>query len=182
MRATGPSAGLNPPETAEHPARQAGSAPPGTPIGSHYAQCFGCGDAQPDGLHLSAVAGTGVRVSAEFTVAAAHQGAPGLAHGGVLAAAFDEALGMLLWLLAKPAVTRRLETDFLRPVPVGATLHIEAWCTGVDGRKIYSQAEGRLGGPQGQLAVRAAALFVSVPLEHFTAHGWGAGVPSAHNP
>jgi acyl-coenzyme A thioesterase PaaI-like protein len=182
VRVTGPSAGLEPPGSARPAERHPASAPAGAPIGSHYAHCFGCGDAQPGGLHLSAVAGEGVRVSAAFTVGEAHQGAPGLAHGGVLAAAFDEALGMLLWLLVTPAVTRRLETDFLHPVPVGSTLHIDAWCTGVAGRKIYSQAEGRLGGPDGPVAVRAAALFVRVPLTHFTTHGWGAGEPSAHNP
>lgn len=154
----------------------------GTEIASHYANCFGCGADSAGGLHLRAVAGSGVRVSASFTVAEAHQGAPGLAHGGVLAAAFDEALGKLLWLLATPAVTRRLETDFLIPVPVGSVLHIEAWCSGVDGRKIYCEAQGRLGGPQARVAVRAAALFVSVPLEHFSKHGWGAGQPEAYNP
>lgn len=99
-----------------------------------------------------------------------------------MAAAFDEALGKLLWLLATPAVTRRLETDFLLPVPVGSVLHIEAWCSGVRGRRIYSQAEGRIGGREGRLAVSAAALFIAVPLTHFTTHGWGAGWPEAYNP
>jgi dUTP pyrophosphatase len=156
---TGPSAGLRPPEAAAEPVRHPAGPQPGGRIGSHYEYCFGCGDKPPGGLHLSAVALEGVRVSATFTVTEAHQGAPGLAHGGVLAAAFDEALGMLLWLIARPAVTRRLETDFLAPVPVGSELHIEAWCTGMDGRKIYSEAVGRLGGPDGRVAVRAAALF-----------------------
>jgi acyl-coenzyme A thioesterase PaaI-like protein len=140
-------------------------------LGSHYDQCFGCGDAQPHGLRLEARAGEDVTVTAEFTVREAHQGAPGLAHGGVLVSALDETLGSLSWLLRVIAVTGRLESDFLLPVPVGATLHLTARCTAVAGRKIYSSAEGRIGGPDGPVAVRAEALFIEVKLDHFTDNG-----------
>jgi acyl-coenzyme A thioesterase PaaI-like protein len=112
-----------------------------------------------------------VSLTAEFTVQAAHQGAPGLAHGGVLATALDETLGSLNWLLRTIAVTGRLETDFVRPVPVGTTLHLEAEVTAVAGRKIYSRATGRIGGPDGPVAVRAEALFVEVKVDHFIDHG-----------
>jgi hypothetical protein len=53
-------------------------------------------------------------------------------------------------------------------VPVGTLVHLTAWCTGVDGRKAYLEGEGRIGGPDGPVAVRAAGLFIEVPLEHFT--------------
>jgi len=144
---------------------------PGTLLGSHYDQCFGCGDGQPHGLHLETRAAEGVVVTAEFTVRPAHQGAPGLAHGGVLAAALDETLGGLQWLLQTIAVTGRLETEYVRPVPVGTTLHLQARCTGIAGRKIYTTAEGRIGSPEGPVAIRADALFIEVQLEHFTRNG-----------
>ena len=35
------------------------------------------------------------------------------------------------------------------------------------GRKVYSVAEGRIGSATGPLAVRAASLFVIVPMTHF---------------
>jgi acyl-coenzyme A thioesterase PaaI-like protein len=153
----------------------------GERIGPHYARCFGCGGDHPTGLHLEAVTAEGLTVAARFTVTDVHQGAPGLAHGGVLAAAMDEALGMVVWLLRKPYVTGRLETDYLRPVPVGATLHIRTRCTGVSGRKAYLEAEAHVGAPDGPVAVRGAALFVEVPLEHFTRHGEGvAGMVPDH--
>jgi acyl-coenzyme A thioesterase PaaI-like protein len=117
------------------------------------------------------VAGEGLDVTATFTVKPSHQGGPGLAHGGVLTTAMDETLGTLNWLLHTAAVTGRLETDFVRPVPVDAELHIRAWVTGVHGRKIYSAGEGRIGGPDGPVAIRAQALFIEVKLEHFTTHG-----------
>ena len=72
-----------------------------------------------------------------------------------------------MWLLRAPAVTARLETDFLRPVPMGSTLHISARITGQVSRKVYCEAEGRLNSVDGELAVKAAALFVIVPMNHF---------------
>ena len=68
-------------------------------------------------------------------------------------------------------MTGRLETDFRRPVPVGQTLFISGRITGKADRKVYVQGEGRLGSPDGPLAVNAAALFITVGLEHFRAHG-----------
>jgi hypothetical protein len=34
-------------------------------------------------------------------------------------------------------------------------------------RKVYTSAEGRLNSPDGVIAVKAAALFVIVPMTHF---------------
>ncbi|URM89324.1 PaaI family thioesterase [Streptomyces sp. MRC013] len=165
------STALTPPAGARPPVRHPDAPAPGEPLGSHYAHCFGCGGGQPHGLHLEARAGEGVSVTAVFTVTPDHQGAPGLAHGGVLATALDETLGSLGWLLRVTAVTGRLETDFLLPVPVGAVLHLEAEVTAVHGRKIYSAAAGRIGGPEGPVAVRAEALFVEVKVDHFVDNG-----------
>ncbi|GIH99628.1 PaaI family thioesterase [Planobispora takensis] len=160
-----------PPPGATLPEPLPGAPAPGAALGSHYSRCFGCGDRHPTGLHLSAVTPDGVSVTAEFVVGEAHQGAPGLAHGGVLAAAMDEVIGMSVWLFQRPYVTGRLETDYLAPVPVGTTLHLRAWCTGMSGRKAYLEAEGRIGAPDGPVAVRAAALFIEVGMEHFAKHG-----------
>lgn len=130
---TPPPGAVLPPRAPEAPA-------PGTRLGSHYEHCFGCGPEHPGGLRIDAVAGQGLDVTAEFAVRSAHQGGPGLAHGGLLTTAMDETLGALNWLLHAPAVTGRLETDFVRPVPVDSVLHLRAWITGVHGRKIYSAA------------------------------------------
>jgi len=160
-----------PPADAVLPERNPRGPAPGEVIPSHYGLCYVCGDDHPAGLKLQVTAGEGLSLTGQFTVTEQHQGAPGLAHGGLLTAAFDDALGSLNWLLTAPAVTGRLETDFRRPVPVGSTLFIEAHVVGVKGRKIFTRATGRLDAPDGPLAVSAAALFVQVPLEHFTRHG-----------
>jgi acyl-coenzyme A thioesterase PaaI-like protein len=160
-----------PPPDAKPPRRHPEAPPPGAILGSHYDKCFACGEVQEHGLRMQVSAGEGVSVRAEFTVAGAHQGAPGLAHGGVLTAALDEAMGSVLWLLRTVAVTGRLEADFLAPVPVGSTLHLTATCEAVVGRKIYVSADGRLDAPDGPVAVRATSVFIEVALEHFIEHG-----------
>lgn len=160
-------ASTTPPEGAVIPERHPKSPATGSVIPSHFKHCFGCGELHPTGLHLVAHVGEGLDITAQFTVTENHQGAPGLAHGGLLSLAFDEALGKLMWLLRAPAVTARLETDFLRPVPMGSVLYISASITGQVGRKVYSEAIGRLDGPDGDIAVRAASLFVIVPMKHF---------------
>lgn len=159
-----------PPVEVEQPAPHPHTPKPGTKVPMHYVECFGCGDVD-GGLHMASTMGENRVLHSHFTVTAAHQGAPGLAHGGILAAAFDEALGAAVGnLLQRPAVTGRLETDFVRPVPVGSTLLITARIDGVAGRKLYASAEGRLDTADGPVALRARALFVEVGFEHFTRH------------
>lgn len=160
-------ASTTPPDGAIIPERHSEAPATGTKIPSHFAHCFGCGEKHPTGLHLVAHVGDAMNITAEFVVSENHQGAPGLAHGGLLSLAFDEALGKLMWLLRAPAVTARLETDFLKPVPMGSKLFISAEITGQVSRKVYCSAVGRLNSADGEVAVRAAALFVIVPMSHF---------------
>jgi acyl-coenzyme A thioesterase PaaI-like protein len=160
-------ASTTPPDGAIIPERHPEAPATGSKIPSHFAHCFGCGEKHPTGLHLVAHVGDAMNITAEFVVSENHQGAPGLAHGGLLSLAFDEALGKLMWLLRAPAVTARLETDFLKPVPMGSKLFISAEITGQVSRKVYCSAVGRLNSADGEVAVRAAALFVIVPMSHF---------------
>ena len=160
-----------PPPTAVRPPRPGDAPPPGTVIPSHYARCFGCGEKVPNGLHLQTVAGEGLTTVTELKVSDGHQGAPGLIHGGLLAAVFDEAVGSLMNIVRQLSVTARLEVDYVQPVPTGSLLHVVAECVGVDGRKIYAQATARSGGARGPEVARASALFIAVEPAHFQRHG-----------
>lgn len=153
------------------PPRAADAPAPGEVIDSHYRMCLGCGADHPGGLHLRVVAGEGLRTYGELTVSEFHQGAPGLAHGGIIATAMDEMMGSLQILLRVPAVTATLETSFRRPVPVGSLLFIEAEVTGHLGRKVFASARARLDDAGGPIAVSASSVFVQVPVEHFLSHG-----------
>lgn len=161
-----------PPPGAEKPTVHPKAPVAGKQLRPHHDGCFGCGSAAADGLLLSLEMGENNVVHASFEPRRAHQGAPGLTHGGLLVAAFDEALGYAVGvLLRKPCVTGRLETDFRRPVPVEQPLHIEAWLDGVSGRKVYASGLGRVGAADGPVAVEARAVFVEVAVEHFTTNG-----------
>lgn len=163
--------GTIPPDHATMPQRAATAPAPGERVPSHYRWCLGCGSDHPGGLHLAVVAGEGMTMSCSMEVTEYHQGAPGLAHGGVISTAMDEAMGVTNRLLGAPVVTVHLEVDFRRPVPVGTTMYITSRIAGVVGRKVYTEATARNGAPDGPVAVNAAALFLQVSLEHFLDHG-----------
>jgi acyl-coenzyme A thioesterase PaaI-like protein len=155
------------PDDAVAPTRGASAPPAGTPLVNHYAGCFACGSDHPDGLHLTATAGEGVDVTSHVRVTGAHQGAPGLAHGGIIAAIMDESLGFLLWMLETAGVTAKLELQYRAPVPIDSDVYAAATATGVIRRKIFTYGELRLGAPDGPLVAEASGLFVRVDESHF---------------
>jgi acyl-coenzyme A thioesterase PaaI-like protein len=162
---------LSIPSDAQIPQRHLDAPKPGETIASHYNNCFGCGIDHPTGLHIQIEAGEGMTTLAVFEVTEHHQGAPGIAHGGILSLAFDESLGATNWLIRAPAVTAHLEVSYRMPVPVGTQVFIQATMQAISGRKIWSTAEGRLNSPDGPLAVEAGSLYMQVPIEHFLKHG-----------
>lgn len=135
--------------------------------------CFGCGPENPAGLGLRMRAEND-GVSATLRLDDRHAGAPGLAHGGVVAAAFDDLFGGLLVVLETPAVTANLNVDFRAPVPLAKDLTFRARCSGRDGRKLRFEATLEMGHV---LLAQASALFVRVDVAHFESSG--APVPPA---
>jgi hypothetical protein len=88
----------------------------------HHDLCFGCGRANVFGLHLEVErAADGDRVSGRFFVKQDHQGAPGVAHPGVVAAALEEALA-----LAAGAYPRRVLVEHHGTAPVGTFVEVTA--------------------------------------------------------
>ncbi len=106
----------------------------------------------------------GDRVVGEVTLDERHEGAPGYAHGGAVTTALDDAIGMLLFVLRRPAVTARLEIDFRRPAFVDRRFDVEAWIDEVVGRKLHLRSAMRDGG---DTVAEAKALFLEVDPEHF---------------
>ena len=91
----------------------------------HHDLCFGCGQANLFGLQLE-LERAGEGVEGRFFVKQDHQGPPGYAHGGVIAAALDEAMALLLFERGTFAVTGRLEVDLVAPAPVGTFVRVSA--------------------------------------------------------
>ena len=131
----------------------------------HYPTCLGCGPDAEHGFHLS-VRREGDDVVTTHVFAAWQSGGPGIAHGGAVATVVDDLLGYLLYVVAKPGVTRKLEVEYLKPVLVDAPYEVRGRVDSVDGRKVWVSCEGR--DAQGVVAFRGTGLFIEVPLSHFT--------------
>jgi acyl-coenzyme A thioesterase PaaI-like protein len=106
----------------------------------HHDLCFGCGQANLFGLQLEVERLPGGGVEGRFFVKQDHQGVPGQAHGGVLAAALDETMALLIWSEERFAVTRRLEVDLLAPAPVGTFVMVNAELVESEGRTLRLRA------------------------------------------
>ena len=124
--------------------------------------CFGCGDANPEGLRIQFQI-DGRRVSGEFEARRVHQGYPGMAHGGIAAAAIDEAMGWAMYAAGAWAMTARLEIKYRRPLPLGQPLEVSAEVVRDRGR--WLEAEGWLRLAGGPLVAEAKALFMRLPPE-----------------
>jgi acyl-coenzyme A thioesterase PaaI-like protein len=133
------------------------------PLPPHHANCLGCGDENPAGIGMR-MERDGERVRGSVTLDRRHEGAPGYAHGGAVSTILDDALGMLLFVLRRPAVTARLEVDFRRPAYLGRPFDVDAWVDEVDGRKLWMRAELR---EQGEVIATARSLFLEVDPAHF---------------
>jgi uncharacterized protein (TIGR00369 family) len=129
----------------------------------HYPFCWGCSLAV-DGLMFDWVLADD-RVDAEYVVAERYAGAPGIAHGGIVAALLDEACAQVARLAVTPAVTSRLDIRYLAPVPVEAPLRVEAELTDVGERRATTEATVRDAG--GLVLAHARAECVQVRPEHF---------------
>jgi uncharacterized protein (TIGR00369 family) len=119
--------------------------------------CYGCGPANPYGLAI-AFQQQGQEVVGHFTPRREHQGFPGYLHGGVVAAALDEAMGWAVYQAGAWAITGRLQVRFRRPVPVGGSLEVRGQVKEVRGRRLLAQA--RLLDSDGQVLAEAEALFL----------------------
>ena len=104
-------------------------------------------------------------LEAEYVVPERYQGAPGMVHGGIVAALLDEACAQAARLAVTPAVTSRLEIRYLAPVPVEQPLRVTGEISDVqEGR---ATAEATIRDETGLVLAHARAECVEVRPEHF---------------
>lgn len=119
--------------------------------------CFACGQQNPIGLRLRFTEdGDGIR--AEFTPGPEYQGYKGVVHGGIVAAALDDAMANLFHLRGRETLTARLEVRFRREAPIGQRLVVSARMTGERGKTFT--AEAMLVLPDGTRLADARGTFV----------------------
>jgi acyl-coenzyme A thioesterase PaaI-like protein len=80
-------------------------------------------------------------VEARGTFTAAYEGPPGFVHGGMIALAFDEVLGIANIVAGHPGMTGTLTIRYRRPTPLYRELWFKAWVERVEGRRIISKGE-----------------------------------------
>jgi acyl-coenzyme A thioesterase PaaI-like protein len=95
-----------------------------------------------------------------------HQGGPGLAHGGMVAAALDEACGLLATWYRFPTVTARIFVRYRKPVEINTELLVRARLESERGRRLRIRGEIVDGE---EVLAEARAAFLHVPLSHFLA-------------
>jgi uncharacterized protein (TIGR00369 family) len=125
----------------------------------HHDLCFGCGQANLFGLQLE-LERSGDGAEGRFFVKQDHQGPPGYAHGGVIGAALDEAMALLVFDRGTFAVTGRLEIDLLKPAPVGTFVKVSARLVEEGERTLELSAEAA--GEDDQRLAAARGTFVRV--------------------
>lgn len=132
-----------------------------TPL-AHVAnnRCFGCGQANQSGLRLEFLhAPDGTLVSLP-TVPETFDGHPGRLHGGIIATLLDEAMSKAVRALGRPSVTRKMDVEYLRPVPSGVPLRIEGRVLRSDRRKHWTEA--RILNAEGTVLAESKGFFIEV--------------------
>jgi acyl-coenzyme A thioesterase PaaI-like protein len=125
----------------------------------HHELCYGCGTQNLFGLQMEVEEADEGRVAGRFFVKQDHQGPPGFAHGGVLAAALDEAMGLALEVRGLRTLTRRIEVDFQEPAPIGAFVQVEAAVDRQEGEDIFTTARATGGDDGSETLAEARATF-----------------------
>ncbi len=145
---------------------------------SPNAVCFGCGPANPSGLHIKS------RPEGEFLVAdwkpeRHHTGYPGFTNGGIISMLLDchgnmtaaYSLMKSKGLDSPPGtVTAELTVRFLKPTPVDRELHVKAKAVKIEGDRVNVEGSIEVDGVQ---TVVMKGLYVSVGEGHPGFRKWG---------
>jgi acyl-coenzyme A thioesterase PaaI-like protein len=101
-------------------------------------------------------------ISGTATFTEPYEGPPGHVHGGYIAAAFDEVLGMTQSLTGRPGMTGTLTIKYRAPTPLHQEIVYRGWVDRIEGRKIFTKGTSHVGDT---LCAEAEAVFLSMPTE-----------------
>lgn len=127
---------------------------------SHVARP-GSGPGSPHGLDM-VVHRRGDRIEAIFSLGASHEGAPQRGHGGIVALAFDDAMGFVLSVLKVMAFTGELKVRYHAPTPLHRELVLHAWLDRREGRKLFIEGTLRENVDDAPVLASASAVFIAI--------------------
>jgi uncharacterized protein (TIGR00369 family) len=123
-------------------------------------RCFGCGPANPAGLHLKFLLAEDKSVVCLATIPDSFEGPPGYVHGGVIATLLDEAMSKSVRALGFTCMTRQMAIEYLRPVPSCAPIRVEGRVLRSEGRKHWTEA--KILNAEGAVLAEGKGLFIEV--------------------
>ncbi|MFZ0661643.1 MAG: PaaI family thioesterase [Acidobacteriaceae bacterium] len=122
--------------------------------------CFGCGQSNRNGLRLKFFVDEEHTILCRVRLARRFEGPPGHAHGGIIATLLDEAMSKANRQFGVLAMTRQMEVEYLRPVPLGVPLLLTGRRVEESGR--VHRCEARIANESGVVLARAKGLFIAV--------------------
>jgi uncharacterized protein (TIGR00369 family) len=122
--------------------------------------CFGCGQENRTGLRLKFFVDEEQQVVCRFRVPRRFEGPPGHVHGGVIATLLDEAMSKANRQFGVVAMTRQMEVDYLKPVPLMTPLELRARHLSASGRAHRCEAE--IADASSAVLAHGEALFIQV--------------------
>ena len=139
--------------------------------------CFGCGPANPDGLHIRSIPKNG-EVVAEWQPEKKYEAFPGVLNGGIIGSLLDcHCNWTAAYHLMKQAgedhapctVTSEYAIKLLRPTPTNGPVYLSAKVVESSGDR--ATVEGTLTG-SGKVCATCRGVFVSVKEGHPAFHRW----------
>lgn len=113
------------------------------PVYPSDAWCFGCGESNPDGLHLRFVLVSFGVVEAAFRAAEHLCGTQTVVHGGIQATVLDEVMGKAVQaglpteFAGRRLVTAEFSLRYRRPAPMGEPLTVRGEFLRMDGQNVF---------------------------------------------
>ncbi len=124
-----------------------------------YNDCFGCGLANPLGLHLDGFAVADGELTAGFAPRPDYRGFADVLHGGVVAALLDETLAWTAMLIEGTyVVTATLELKYRSPAPTNTTYAVRGRVEERRGRRLHLQGFASAGD---RVVAEAKGLFLA---------------------
>ena len=124
-------------------------------------KCFGCGGDNAGGMKLTFEQdNVNRKIVGRFVLGERYQGGGGFAHGGIIAALLDEAMGKACRFREVRAVTAELRVEYLKPVNVQGEIVVEGRETERKGRNLFMTGEIRNGA--GEVLARGKGRFVVI--------------------
>jgi uncharacterized protein (TIGR00369 family) len=99
-------------------------------------------------------------VVADAIISDRYEGPHGCLHGGIIATILDEAMSKANRAQGVSAVTRQMQVEYLRPVPSGSPIRIQARVTRSEGRRHWVEAE--IHNAEGVILAKGSGLFIAI--------------------